>query len=142
ASDDDGRADLAAGHQVVDTLAELSALAVAEPAHARGQSLERHALAREAYPPRESSVLGKELEHELVGAPDVGFISGERDPAERTASLGEERADVRRHESRIAERIRVPRGAGFAPQVVPVVESDRAPRGERHDRLAVARHRG
>src|SRR6476646_3596619 len=110
ASDHDRRADLAALHELVDALAELGALAVAEPAHARRQALERNALLREADPARKCLVVREQLGHETVGARDVLLIAGERDPTERAAAFGEEWADVRRDGSRIRERLRVARG--------------------------------
>ena len=50
AADDDRRADLARGDQLVEAQAGLGALAVAQPADARRQALERHALLRHRDP--------------------------------------------------------------------------------------------
>src|SRR5205823_262771 len=65
----------------------------------------------------------------------------EGDPSEWPASLREERSDVRRYESGIAEGVREARGLRFATQVVAVVERDRAALGECDDRFDVARDR-
>src|SRR2546427_3748512 len=142
APDDDRCADLAARDQVINALAESCALAVAQPADARGQSLVWHALSREAYPSGEDPILGKELEDEAVGASNVGLVPGEGDPPEWTASFGEQRADVRGDEPRIAEGFRVSGGARLASKIVSVVERDGTARRERDDGLAVTRHRG
>src|SRR5688572_33108629 len=72
---------------------------------------------------------------------DVRRVARQRDPAERSAALGEQRADVLRHEAGIAEGIGESGFLGLAAQVVPVVECDRAGLRERDDRLAVARDR-
>src|SRR5256712_9405230 len=87
AADDDRRPELAATDELVDRFTELGALAVAEPAHARGQTLERHALAREPDPARQRLVLAEELEHEPVGAAEVLPVPPEGDPAEWPPAL-------------------------------------------------------
>src|SRR6267143_1304399 len=66
APDDDRCADLAARDEVINALAESCALAVAQPADARGQALVWHALSREAYPPGEDPILGKERDDGLA----------------------------------------------------------------------------
>src|SRR6516225_7664015 len=71
APDDDRRADLAALHGIVEREARSRALAVAEPADARRQALERDALARHADPARERSVAREELEDDAIGDRDV-----------------------------------------------------------------------
>src|SRR2546430_6472423 len=141
AADHDRRADLASRDEIVDPLAELRALPVAQPANPRRQALKRHTLRCEADPARERAVLGKELEDEPIGSSDVGRVTRERDPTEGTASFGEQRADVRGDEARVAEGIRESGRLGFAAQVVPVVERDRSALGDRPDRLSVARDR-
>ena len=83
AADGDGRGDFAFLHQVVDGFAHFCALAVAEPADARGKSLEGEAAAGESQPAGENLVVGEKFEGEFVGAVDVLGIAGERDPAER-----------------------------------------------------------
>ena len=88
AADHDGRADLAGGDELVEAQAGLGALAVAEPADARRQPLERHAFLRHSDPARERLVLREQLEHGLVGAADVRRIARQRDPAERALALG------------------------------------------------------
>src|ERR1051326_1534284 len=96
----DGRFDLAALYQIVDGEAELGALAVAEPADARGQSLEMDTLPGEVDPALENLVVRKHFEHEIVGDRDVGGIAGECDPAERPAAFAEQRRNVGGHEAR------------------------------------------
>ena len=59
APDHDGRFDFAAFHQIIHGHAKLGALAVAEPANPRGQSLKLNPLSGELHPARQSLVLGK-----------------------------------------------------------------------------------
>src|SRR5256712_6715618 len=141
AAEDDRRPELAATDGLVDRFTELGALAVAEPAHARGQTLERHALAREPDPARQRLVLAEELEHEPVGAADVLPVTRERDPAEWPAAFAEERTDVLGHEPRVAERVRETGLLRLAPQADAIVDRDSAGPRERDDRLAVPRNR-
>ena len=70
-------------HEVVDRFAHLGALAVAEPADARGQSLECETAAGKAHPAGEDFVFREELKRQFIGTIDVLRIAGERDPAER-----------------------------------------------------------
>ena len=67
APDDDRRAQLAAGHHLVEAQPGAVALAVAEPADARGQPLELHALARQRDPARDVLLVAEELEDRVVG---------------------------------------------------------------------------
>ena len=124
AADHDRRFDLAFLHQIVHRQAELGALAVAEPADARGQSLELDALAREIDPAAENAVLGEQLEDQFVGDVNVGGLTGERDPAERAAAFAEQRTNVGGHES--GEIVGVLHAAleGEGADVVAVVEGD------------------
>ena len=99
----------------------LRAVAVAEPADARGQPLEVHALLRQREPAHEVLVVREGLQERAVGRVDVLGIAGERHPAERPVALAEQRADERGHESRIAEVVHA--GVlGLAAEVVAVVE--------------------
>ena len=63
-----------------------------------------------------ASSCAEHLEREVVGRVDVGRISGERGPAERTLALAEERTDVLGHEPGDVERVvdarRAPPGRG------------------------------
>src|ERR1051325_4090813 len=141
AADGDGRLQVSALDQLVHRLAHLRALAVAEPAYARGQALELHAVARETHPAFERLVFGEELEREVVRAAYVFGVAGESHPAERPLALAEERAYVLRHEARYVERVLNPRVERLLAYVVPVVEGDRARALEGEHRLDVARHR-
>ena len=113
--------------QLVEREAGLRPLAVAEPADARRQPLERHPLLRHADPAAQRRVVGEELQHGLVGAPDVRRVARQRGPAERALALAEERPDERGHEAREVEGVRRRPGLlRLGPQVVAVVEGDRA----------------
>ena len=85
AADDDRRLDSPGPHELVEDEPHLRALAVPEPADARGQALELHALACQADPARERPVLRERLEHGVVGRVDVLGIAGER--AQRNGPL-------------------------------------------------------
>ncbi len=94
-----GALDFAALHQFVHGEAELGALAIAEPADTRGQSLKMDSLLRQFHPARENCVLGKHLERELIGARDVGGIATQRDPTKRSFPFAKERSDIFRNEA-------------------------------------------
>src|SRR5512133_740901 len=98
ATDYNGRFDFAAPHQLVYGNAKLSALAVAEPANTRRQSLKMDPLFRELHPARQNRVFRKEFERQNVGARDVLGIPTQSNPAERTLSLAKKRPDVLRNE--------------------------------------------
>src|SRR5450432_3277543 len=90
AADHDRRGELAARDEIIQRDAELRAIALTEPADARGEPLKVHLLLRELDPARELLVVRKELEDQLIGAVDILRIAGERDPAERTLPFAEE----------------------------------------------------
>src|SRR5438132_14418073 len=100
APDDHGRPDLTALHEVVQRAAEAGALPLPQPADTGGQPLERDALLRQRDPAPQVLVLGKQLEHEAIGAVQVSDVARQRYPPERTLPLAEQRPDVLRHEAR------------------------------------------
>ncbi len=136
-----GAFDLAAPHQFVEGQPRLVALAIAQPADARGQPLEVDALARHAHPAGEGLVLREEAQDLLVGAVDVFGIAGERHPAERALAATEERADERGHEAGEVHRVLDARAQRLPAQVVAVVEDDRAHLVEVEHRAHVLGHR-
>ena len=112
----------AVGDHLVEAQPGDVALAVAEPADARGQALERDLVLRLGDPAVERLVVGEELEHGLVGGGDVGGVAGERRPAERALALAEERADVGGHEAGELPGPRVAAELGLGADRVAVVE--------------------
>ena len=126
--------------QLVEAHAGPGALAVAQPADARRQALERHALLGHADPARERLVLREELEHGLVGALDVRRITGQRHPAERALALAEQRPDEGGHEAREVEGVGDAGGLRLGADVVAVVEGDGAGRLEREHGPHVVGH--
>src|SRR6516225_2874447 len=90
APDYDGRLQLAPGHQLVQRQPEFVALAVAEPADTRWQSLELHFFLSHGDPALQMLILGEHLEYQLIGACDVGNLTGKRGPAKRASSFAEE----------------------------------------------------
>ena len=126
AAHDDRRLQLAVLHHVVHGQAEFGALAVAEPADARGESLELDPLAREVDPAAENAVLREHLQDEIVGGVNVGGIARERRPAERAAAFAEQRTNVGGHEAREIEGVFHAVLEGEGADVVAVVEGDRA----------------
>src|SRR2546427_13280500 len=120
--DDHRCADLAALHQLVQRTAELCPLPLAQPADARGQSLERHPLLREPDPAMQVLVLGEELEHQAISAMQVARVARQRHPPERPLALAEQGPDVLGNEARDVERVGdacVPR---LGANVVAVIE--------------------
>ena len=105
----------------------LRALALAEPADARRQSLEVDALARERDPAAQMRVVGKELEHQLVGARDVRRDRRRARPSGTVPSPRRTAAGCTR--GRIPGISNASRDAGVerdGADVVAVVERDRA----------------
>src|SRR5439155_7958773 len=105
ASDDDRRLHLLLGDEAVEEQSRLGALAVAEPADARRESLELDALLGHADPAMQRGVVREELEDGFVGGEEIRRIAAERRPSERTFSLAEERPDEERHEAADVEGI-------------------------------------
>ena len=99
--------------------AEPRALAVAEPADARRQPLERDALAREVDPADQRLVVPEHLERGVVGDADVFGIARERDPAERSLAFAEQRPDVLGHEAGNLERVATPASRACARMLLP-----------------------
>src|SRR5262247_1187423 len=64
AADDDRRSDFAGFHEMIDSLAKLGALAITQPANARGQTLEMHLCASKANPSTQDIIFRKEIQHE------------------------------------------------------------------------------
>ena len=107
AADDDGRRDLAARHESLKRRPASRALAVAQPADARGQALE----AARAPAPSRSSGAAPRSPGTAPGSPrsvraDVLRIARQRRPAERALALAEQRPDERGHETREVEGVR------------------------------------
>ena len=140
AADHDRRAQLAAGHHLVEAQPGEVALAVAQPADPRRQPLEVHALARQRDPARDVLLVAEEVEDRVVGGVDVGRVARQRHPAERALALAEQRADVGGDEARIGERVRVAVGRGQPAQRVAVVERLGAGRLQHADRGDVRDH--
>src|SRR5215813_11403330 len=90
---------IAAPHEFIDRFAHLSAFAVAEPADARGQALELHAIARKAQPAIQGFVVGKKLKRKVVCLPNVFGLARKSDPAEWTLTCTKQRTNVLRHET-------------------------------------------
>src|SRR4051812_33108463 len=69
-------------------------------------------------------VVGKQLEHQLVGSREVGGIAGERYPAEWSFALAEERSNILGDKARNVERVSNTVVESDSANVVSVVESD------------------
>ena len=126
AADDNRRLDGAGAHQLVQLQAEPRAVALAEPADARRQSLKLHALAGQPDPAAQPRIVGEHLEYGPVGDANVFGVARQGDPAERSLALAEEGADVLRHESANLEGIADAGLDGLRADVVAVVKHDRA----------------
>ena len=123
-----GARDLAGPDELVEREPGPGPLAVAEPADPRRQPLERDARLGHLDPALQAGVLGEQLEDRAVGPADVLGVAGERGPAERAAALAELRPDEGRDEARIGEGVLHALLLREGPQVVAVVEDDRAGR--------------
>ena len=141
APDDDRCAHLALRDELVECEPCLVALAVAEPADASRQALERDALLRHGDPTAQVVVLGEEFEDRAVGAVDVLGITGERDPAEWALALAEQRADVCGDEPGEREGAVVAALACLVADRISVIEDLGAGVHEPDHRLDMLRHR-
>ena len=114
------------------------------PGNRRAQWLRSpdHAAGSELEPPAEQLVVRKELCELLVDARDVGGVAGERRPAKGPDPAAEERADVRRDEARVRERVLEAGVTRLAAEVVPVVEDVAADPRELEQALDVSGNRG
>jgi hypothetical protein len=124
--DDDRRLHGARPDELVERESGFRALAVPEPADPGRQPLERHLLLGHPEPAVERGLVGEELDERLVRPEDVRRVARQRDPPERPGALAEERADERGHEAGEVEGIDHPCLLRLRPDVVPVVEDDRA----------------
>src|SRR6476469_3264182 len=102
-ADHDRCADLAGCDQVIESQAGLVPLAITKPADSRRQPLEADLVASTTHPFVQPIIVWEETHHSLVGGFDVGWIAGQRHPAERALALTKQRPDVGRHETRELE---------------------------------------
>ncbi len=119
AADDDRRLDDALPDQIVEGEAEPGAIAEADPADARRQTLEGDALGRHVEPGVQMGVVGDQLLHLGVGGGDVGRIAGESGPAEGTDAAAEQRPDIGRHEAGEGEGVGLAGVEGALADVLP-----------------------
>ncbi len=116
------------------------ALAVTQPADAGRKALERDALFGETEPALQPPVLRKQLEKRAVGRPNVFRLARKRGPPERPLALAEERPDVQRHEAADREGVGDTGLLRLSPEIVAVVEDDRAAPPELEQRAHVIGH--
>src|SRR5208282_5340412 len=126
ASHHDGSLDRAFFHKIVNRQSKPRTLAVPEPADASWQSLKLDALASQLNPAAQAAILRKKLEHEIVGDGDVRSLARKRRPPERPAPFAKQRPNIRRNESRKVISILNAALKRKGPNVVAVVEGDRA----------------
>ncbi|MBV6467860.1 MAG: hypothetical protein PGMFKBFP_03233 [Anaerolineales bacterium] len=141
APDHDGGFHFSRRDQLIEFQSRLHALAVAEPANARGQSLERDFLTRHLQPAMQVRVLGEQFHDGFVGGVDVFLLARKRHPAERSLALAEQRADIRGDKTWELERVGHAVVVRLLAQVVAVVEHFRARALESQHRFDVPRHR-
>src|SRR5581483_12304589 len=93
ANDDRGR-NLAFGHEIIHSDAELCAIALPEPANSRRQTLELNALSRQGEPTLEMRILWKQLQRQRIGAIDVFGIARKGHPTKRPFAFAEQWPNV------------------------------------------------
>ena len=101
ATDHDGSRDAPGAHELVDREPCLGAVAVAEPADASRQALERNLLGCHREPPLQQDVVGEQPLQLAVDHLDVGRVTGEHGPPERPDPATEERPDIGRDKARV-----------------------------------------
>src|SRR6188508_1481027 len=141
AADDNRRANTLRAYELVNLESESCTRAVAKPADARGQSLERDALARHMYPTTECGIIRKHVEHCLIGDVNVFWITRKGCPAERPFALAEQRPHIFRHEAGNVKRVFHAGVLRLCANVVAVVEGHRTACFQCEHRLHVSCHR-
>src|SRR2546428_13783264 len=122
ASDYDRSLHLSTADEVVEQPARAGALAIAEPADARGKALEVHALAGGFHPADQALVFRELLDDGAVGCRDVRRVARKRHPTKRSVAFAEKRPDVGGAEARFVEHARAAAEPGFRAQAVAGVE--------------------
>ncbi len=140
ATERDG-ADLARAHELVDRQRNRVALPESQPADARRQSLRPHSPAGQRDPPRQRR-RANDVDHRVLGPPQVLGVAGEVDPAKRADAPRQDRAHVRGHEPRYLHRLGHARVPGLGAEVVAVLEHDRPTLAQRQHRGHVRGDRG
>ncbi len=141
AADHDRRLQLTARDHRIERQADPVAVAQTDPADPRRQPLKRDPLMRHVEPAVQMRVVRQQLLDLRVGLRDVVGIARERDPAERSDPAAEQRPDVRRHESRVRERVRKAGLERHLANVVAVVERRDAEAMKRDHGFDVRDHR-
>src|SRR6267378_4153243 len=123
ATDGNRRFQISAFDQIVNSLAHLSSLTIPKPTDACRQSLEVHAIAREAQPTIECAVIGKEFKRKVVSFADIVRVAGKRHPAKWSLPFAEERPNVFGYEARNLKGIDATGIQRLLAYVIPTVES-------------------
>src|SRR5271156_4366512 len=140
APDHDGSFQFAARHQIVKRKPEFVALAIAQPADSRRESLESHALLRQMYPASKNFIMRKHIEDEFVRAINIRTLAGKRSPAEGPASFAKKRPDVSGNEPGKIVGVLHALLECESPNVISVIECDRSQLLQREHALHVLRH--
>lgn len=125
AADPDRGGDATVADRAPDQLHGAGAFAHAEPAHACGESgllVEVDEALGHLDPVAQQLVVAELVEDDLVDHRDVGGVAGERDHAERSATLAEERTHVQGNEPLDVECVFHALLLGVEPDAVAVVE--------------------
>src|SRR5882762_5728351 len=94
AADHNRRFDFAAFHQLIHREPKLSALAIAQPANPRRQTLKLNSLLSELHPARQRLIFWKQFERESICTRDIRRIAAQCHPAKWTASFAKQRTNV------------------------------------------------
>ena len=105
APNDDGGAHFPLTHQFVELQPGFVALTEPQPADARWQTLECHALLGHRDPAVQRFIMGEELENRLVRSCNIRRIAGKGHPTKRSTPDAELRANIGGHKSRKRERV-------------------------------------
>ena len=138
--DDDRSLQLTRSNHLVEAQPKTVPFAVTEPADARWQALESDAFASQLDPTVETLVVRELFKHRLVSGRDIGWVPRQRNPAERSEALAEQRANVGREKAGVVERPLEPTQFGLGPQAVAVVEHLGPGVHEPHHCLAMCGH--
>src|SRR5215213_1656741 len=141
-TDNNRRADLARGDQVVEGQTGLVPLAVAEPANPSRQALEADLFSSAAQPLLQPIIIAKQIHDCPVGDLDVMRISGQRHPPERALTLTKQRPDISRYEAWKLKRAFIAAQPSLVANRVAVIEDLGTGILKPHHRLNMASHAG
>src|SRR5215467_10165216 len=120
------RFDLSSRDQIVECKSKSVALSIAQPTDTGGKPLKFHSFLRQVDPAAEMLVIWEHLQHQFVGASDIGRFTGECSPAKWPFPFAEQRPDIGGNKAGKIVSVLYTLLIGERANVVPIVESNGA----------------